>query len=147
MFLLGTDLPSNAWLNAIVRLPGESKDLMKLRAHHVVKPIQRLWLSIYTHKAQHATLIQKIYRGRRLRLAVKRKRKKETYCCVLIFAVWRGYKWRNRLWWLNVYATRITALARGKHGRWMAHLQRIVKLHPRVARLVVRIQQRIRGGA
>jgi hypothetical protein len=46
---------------------------------------------------------------------------------------------------MNVYATKITSLARGKHGRWMAHLQRLVRDDPRIPLLVVRIQQRVRG--
>ena len=46
---------------------------------------------------------------------------------------------------MNVYATTITSLARGKHGRWMAHVQRLVRDDPRIPLLVVRIQQRVRG--
>ena len=81
----------------------------------------------------------------RLRLAVVRKIQRETYCCTIIFAVWRGFLWRRELWWMNVYATTITSLARGKHGRWMAHVQRLVRDDPRIPLLVVRIQQRVRG--
>ena len=46
---------------------------------------------------------------------------------------------------MNVYATTITSLARGKHGRWMAHVRRLVRDDPRIPLLVVRIQQRVRG--
>jgi hypothetical protein len=141
----GGFLPARAWLNIVVRRPGETKDAMVLRANRVVRPIQRCFRARYYERGRNAIYGQKLWRGHTLRKAVVRKRIRETKCCVLIFALWRGFLWRRELWWLNVYATRITSLARGKHGRWMGHLARIVRDNPRAPLLVVRIQQRVRG--
>ena len=141
----GGFLPARAWLNIVVRRPGETKDALVLRANRVVRPIQRCYRARYNGRGSYVTYGQKLWRGHMVRKAVLRKRVRETRCAVFIFAVWRGFKWRRELWWLNVYATRMTSLARGKHGRWMAHLARIVRDHPRAPFLVVRIQQRVRG--
>ena len=138
-------LPSNAWLNIAVRLPGETKELLTRRVQCILRPFQRLYLRRYRTRARAATGLQQIYRGHRLRLAVVRKRERETKCCVRIFALWRGFKWRRTLYWMHVAATKISSLARGKHGRWMAHLRRMVRDHPNIPFLVVRIQQRARG--
>ena len=59
----GVDLPSNAWLNSIVRQPGETKHRLIARAHRIVLPIQRCYLKRHAWRSHGAVQLQKIYRG------------------------------------------------------------------------------------
>jgi hypothetical protein len=80
-------LPSNAWLNIIIRLPGETKDRLISRANRIVLPIQRCYRKRWEWRSHGSVQFQKIYRGHRVRLAVVRKIQRETYCCTIIFAL------------------------------------------------------------
>lgn len=141
----GGDLPSSAWLNSAVRKPGERKDALRARVNDVVICIQRCYLRRHRIRCQAATIIQRAYRSAVVRVAVERKVLREMRACTRIFAVWRGFLWRRELWWMNVAATKITSLARGKHGRWMAWLRRMVAASPEAPYLVVRVQALVRG--
>ena len=140
--LASHEAPPMAWLHYMDIKVDEGISDARERGSKAAAKIQRLYLKRYRFRGKNATEIQRLYRAHCIRMAVKRKWKREGSAQSIIAARTRGVQWRDKLRQMKISIVVLQCMARRRRAMWALYDLKLDKEHGEAA---IQIQKMMRG--
>eukprot|EP00943_MAST-04B_sp_MAST-4B-sp1_P005534 g5534.t1 len=121
---------------------GEGISDARIRANKNAIIIQKKYRARHQYRTRNIIVLQRLYRGHAVRLAVHRKRKRESIAQTKIAKRARGMLWREKLKLMKTSVVKMQCMARRRIAMWKLYDLRLSKEHGVAA---IQMQKIMRG--
>ena len=121
---------------------GEGISDARIRANKNALIIQKQYRVRHKYRSKHIIILQRLYRGHAIRLAVHRKRKRESIAQSKIAKRARGMIWREHLKLMKISIVKMQCMVRRRIAMWKLYDLKLDKEHGLAA---IEIQKMMRG--